>query len=224
MMSFQAIAIDGPAGAGKSTIAKLVSGKLGYCYVDTGAMYRSIALVLLRNEMTDGKDEQQMEALLTDSGLTVRYIDGVQHMFLHDEDVSGLIRAEEVGTAASKVAALPAVRRYLVALQRQLAADMDVVMDGRDIGSNVLPQAELKVYLTASVRTRAKRRQKQLMETGAEADLETICEDIRQRDARDMGRALNPLIQAEDAVLVDSSEMTIDEVVDRIVNLALERK
>ncbi|MDD7266997.1 MAG: (d)CMP kinase [Lachnospiraceae bacterium] len=223
-MSFQAIAIDGPAGAGKSTIAKLVSGKLGYCYVDTGAMYRSIALVLLRNEMTDGKDEQQMEALLTDSGLTVRYIDGVQHMFLHDEDVSGLIRAEEVGTAASKVAALPAVRRYLVALQRQLAADMDVVMDGRDIGSNVLPQAELKVYLTASVRTRAKRRQKQLMETGAEADLETICEDIRQRDARDMGRALNPLIQAEDAVLVDSSEMTIDEVVDRIVNLALERK
>lgn len=220
MKRTKAVAIDGPAGAGKSTIAKLVSERLGYCYVDTGAMYRSIALVLLRNQAVEGAQPEQIKALLENSSLSVRYIDGVQHMFLGEEDVSAAIRAEEVGTAASKISVYPEVRSFLVDMQRKLAAQMNVVMDGRDIGSNVLTDAETKIYLTASVETRANRRLLQLAQSGVQADLAVIAEDIRQRDERDMTRALNPLVQAADAVLVDSSHMSIEEVVDYIVKLA----
>ncbi|MDO5100637.1 MAG: (d)CMP kinase [Eubacteriales bacterium] len=224
MKQTRAIAIDGPAGAGKSTIAKLVSDRLGYCYVDTGAMYRSIALVLLRNGAIEGEQPERIKELLEGSRLAVRYIDGVQHMFLGEEDVSTAIRAEEVGTAASKISVFPEVRSFLVALQRDLAARMNVVMDGRDIGSNVLTDAKTKIYLTASVETRAKRRLLQLEQAGVQAELTVIAADIRQRDERDMTRALNPLVQAEDAVLVDSSDMTVEEVVERIVALATKER
>lgn len=212
------IAIDGPAGAGKSTIAKLIAKKLNYVYVDTGAMYRSIALYFLENDVND-KDEVAVESACQNIDVRIAYVDGEQQVFLNDKNVSKEIRQEKVGNMASVVAAKPVVRAKLLDLQRDLAAKQDVVMDGRDIGTFVLPNAEVKVYLTASVETRAMRRHLELVEKGQEADLEQIMKDIEQRDYQDMNREIAPLKQAEDAYFLDSSDMSIDQVVDKICSM-----
>ncbi|MBR3638661.1 MAG: (d)CMP kinase [Lachnospiraceae bacterium] len=212
------VAIDGPAGAGKSTIAKLVAKEKGFIYVDTGAMYRAIALHLLRKGVTpDEKDRFAAEC--ADADVTIRYVDGVQQVLLNGENVSGLIRTEEVGNMASSSSVDKDVRAKLLDLQRNLAKENDVVMDGRDIGTNILPNADVKVYLTASVEERATRRFKELTEKGQECDFEKIKADIKERDERDMNREIAPLKQAEDAVLIDSSDMTIEEVKDAICKL-----
>ena len=212
------VAIDGPAGAGKSTIAKLVAKEKGFIYVDTGAMYRAIALHLLRKGVTpDEKDRFAAEC--ADADVTIRYVDGVQQVLLNGENISGLIRTEEVGNMASSSSVDKDVRAKLLDLQRNLAKENDVVMDGRDIGTNILPNADVKVYLTASVEERATRRFKELTEKGQECDFEKIKADIKERDERDMNREIAPLKQAEDAVLIDSSDMTIEEVKDAICKL-----
>ena len=213
------IAIDGPAGAGKSTIAKRVSAELTFIYVDTGAMYRAIALYFLNNQINTA-DLNGVKKALDEIEIGIQYVDGEQRVLLNREDVSGRIRTEEVGNMASKAAALPCVREKLLELQRKLAREHDVVMDGRDIGTNILPNAQLKVYLTASTDTRANRRYKELREKGIDCDLEEIKKDIEQRDYQDMHRETAPLMQAEDAVYLDSSDMTIDQVVEQIKLLA----
>lgn len=213
------IAIDGPAGAGKSTIAKLVAKKLGFIYVDTGAMYRAIALYLLRQGI-DRTNEQAVEEAVQGAKITIRYQAGAQQVLLNGEDVSGLIRTEEVGNTASAVSVYPAVRAHLLELQRDLAASADVLMDGRDIGTCILPHADTKIFLTASSRVRAMRRYKELTEKGVMCNLEEIEQDIIERDARDMNRAVAPLKQAEDAVLLDSSDMTVEEVIQAILDCA----
>ena len=212
------IAIDGPAGAGKSTIAKRVSAELSFIYVDTGAMYRAIALYLLRKGIRTDDSEIVKEALKKIE-IAIQYVEGEQRVLLNGEDVSGKIRTEEVGNMASKAAALPCVREKLLELQRNLAKEHDVVMDGRDIGTNILPQAQLKIYLTASVDTRANRRYKELQEKKVDCDLEEIKKDIEQRDYQDMHRETAPLIQAKDAIYLDSSDLTIDQVVEKIKSL-----
>ena len=209
------IAIDGPAGAGKSTIAKRVAKDLGFVYVDTGAMYRALAVHFI-NENVDPSDTKAVVNAVKSAVVAIKYVDGVQHVFLNDNDVTDRLRTEEVGNMASVTSAIPEVREKLLELQRGLAASEDVIMDGRDIGTNILPNAELKIYLTASVDTRAKRRFDELTEKGEECDLEVIKKDIEDRDYRDMHRETAPLKQAEDAHLVDSSFMNIDEVVDAI--------
>ncbi len=216
------IAIDGPAGAGKSTIAKKVAKEMGFIYVDTGAMYRAMALYILQHGI-DEKNEQAIAAACDDIDVALRYEAGEQRVLLCGEDVSKEIRREEVGNMASVTSVYGCVRKKLVSLQQQLAAKEDVIMDGRDIGTCVLPQAPLKIYLTASVDTRAKRRYKELCEKNVTCDLAEIMKDIEDRDYRDMHREISPLKQAEDAVLVDSSDMTIDEVVTTIITLAKER-
>lgn len=216
-MSFN-IAIDGPAGAGKSTIAKLVAKKLNYIYVDTGAMYRAIAYFFLKNQIDYEKEEIASEKV-KDAIVTIQYENGEQQVLLNGENVNGYIRSEEVGTVASKTSAYQSVRAHLLLLQQNIAKENDILMDGRDIGTCVLPNADVKVFLTASVETRAKRRYDQLIEKGESADLDKIAAGIRERDERDMNREHAPLRQAEDAVLVDSSNMTIDEVVETISNL-----
>ena len=220
-MSFN-IAIDGPAGAGKSTIAKRAAKELSFIYVDTGAMYRSIALGLLRGGV-DIEDTQALEKALEQIEVSIGYENNEQQVFLNQENVSGLIRTEEVSRMASAASAKPQVRAKLTELQRSLARREDVLMDGRDIGTMILPDAQLKIYLTASVHTRALRRYKELIERGEDCSLEDIEKDIEERDYRDMHRETAPLCQAEDAVLIDSSEMTIDEVVERIISLAKSR-
>ena len=217
-MSYQ-IAIDGPAGAGKSTVAKAVAKRLGYIYVDTGAMYRAMALHLLRQGVDTG-DAAAVSAASRHADITISYADGVQQVLLNGENVTGLLRTEEVGNMASVSSANPDVRAKLVELQQALAARENVVMDGRDIGTCVLPQADVKVYLTASAACRAKRRYDELQAKGESCDLAAIEEDIRERDERDMTRAISPLRQAEDAVLVDSSDMTVEEVIEKIASLA----
>lgn len=214
------IAIDGPAGAGKSTIAKLVADKLGYIYVDTGAMYRSIALYFINNNI-DTDDSLSVETACNNIHVSIKYIDGVQQVYLNGENVSSAIRQEMVGNMASKVATKKPVRDLLLQLQRDIAAANDVVMDGRDIGTNVLPDADLKIYLTASVDERAERRYKQLVEKGEKPDINKIKEDIEQRDYHDMNRDIAPLKQADDAIYLDSSDMTIDDVVAYISDKAL---
>ncbi|HAR91974.1 MAG TPA: (d)CMP kinase [Eubacterium sp.] len=212
------IAIDGPAGAGKSTIAKIVAKELGFIYVDTGAMYRTLALACFRDGI-DTSDEAAVVAKCESVEVTLGYEDGTQKVYLNGEDVSTEIRREEIGNLTSAIAVFPGVRKILVALQKDLAAKNDVVMDGRDIGTAVLPNADLKIYLTASVETRAKRRYDELVEKGQTCDLKEIEKDIEDRDYRDMNREVSPLSQADDAVLVDSSDMTIDEVVAKIISL-----
>ncbi len=209
------IAIDGPAGAGKSTIAKRLAKKLGFIYVDTGAMYRAMAYYFLQHDI-DAKDEKAIAAACPDVDVTITYENGEQQVLLNGENVNGVIRNEEVGNMASSTSVYPVVRKKLVELQRQLAKSADVIMDGRDIGTCVLPDAQVKIYLTASSATRAKRRFDELSEKGVSCDLTEIEKDIIDRDYRDMHRETSPLRQAEDAVLVDSSEMNIDEVVDAI--------
>lgn len=216
------IAIDGPAGAGKSTIARLAAQRLGFLYVDTGAMYRAIALYLL-DAKTNIEDKDRLKSALDHIRINIVYEKDVQHVFLNLQDVSAEIRSEKVGNMASRTAALPEVRAKLLDLQRDIAAKNDVLMDGRDIGTNILPNAELKIYLTASVEVRAERRFKELKQMGGNPKLDVIKEDIEKRDFQDMNREIAPLRQAEDAVLVDSSNMTIDEVVSEIVRLAKER-
>ena len=210
------IAIDGPAGAGKSTIAKTIAKKLEFIYVDTGAMYRAMALFFIRSKIDD-TDEAVIDAACKNIKVSIAYENGMQQVILNGENVTGQIRAEEVGNMASKTSAYPSVRAALLDLQRDLAKTADILMDGRDIGTNVLPDADLKIYLTASVEVRAKRRYDELIEKGQEADLAVIEEDIKKRDHQDMTRDIAPLKQAEDAVLVDSSGMTIEEVVDTVL-------
>lgn len=216
------IAIDGPAGAGKSTIAKKVSKQLGYVYVDTGAMYRAMGLYFLRNHI-DGTDEQAVADSLDDVNVEIVYEDGEQKVLLNGENVNGLIRTEEVGNMASSTSQYASVRAKLLELQRNLARKMDVVMDGRDIGTTVLPDAEVKIYLTASVETRGKRRYEELCAKGVECDLEQIKTDIEERDYRDMHREVSPLKQADDAYYLDSSQMDIQEVTDAIISRIKER-
>ncbi|MCR5654644.1 MAG: (d)CMP kinase, partial [Lachnospiraceae bacterium] len=209
------IAIDGPAGAGKSTIAKKIAKKLGFIYVDTGAMYRAMALHLLRKEIP-AEDAAAISAACSDADISIEYRNGEQVVLLQGENVNGLIRTEEVGNMASASSVNGDVRKKLVALQQKLAETTSVVMDGRDIGTVVLPGADVKVYLTASSAVRAKRRFDELTAKGETCDLAKIEADIIERDERDMNREISPLRQAEDATLVDSSYMTIDEVVDAI--------
>lgn len=216
-MSFN-IAIDGPAGAGKSTIAKKVAKELSFIYVDTGAMYRAIAWYLIKHDISP-EDEAALEEACGQIHVDIGYKDGEQQVILNGENITGQIRTEEVGNMASAAAAKPCVREALLMLQRNLAAKTDVLMDGRDIGTNILPDAQLKIYLTASVKTRAKRRFLELREKGETCDLEKIVRDIEERDHRDANRELAPLKKAEDAVLIDSSDMSIEEVVARICGL-----
>ena len=212
------VAIDGPAGAGKSTIAKLVAKEKGYIYVDTGAMYRGLAIHFLDKGIQPQETEKVIEAC-KDAEVTIAYEDAVQHVYLNGKDLSSRLRNEEVGNMASVTSAIPEVRKKLLELQQNLAKTQNVIMDGRDIGTCVLPHADVKVYLTASVETRAKRRYQELQEKGEDCNLEEIAHDIEERDRRDMTREIAPLKQAEDAVLVDSSDMTIAEVVKTIVDL-----
>ena len=212
------VAIDGPAGAGKSTIAKLVAKEKGYIYVDTGAMYRALAIHFLKKNIS-AENVEQIILACADADVTIAYEDGVQQVYLNGENVTGFLREEAVGNMASVTSAIPEVRAQLLELQREMARTKDVVMDGRDIGTNVLPNAEVKVYLTASVQTRANRRYLELSDKGQECSLEDIARDIEERDTRDMNRETAPLRQAEDAVLIDSSDMSIDEVVEAIKNL-----
>lgn len=211
------VAIDGPAGAGKSTIAKLVAKEKGYIYVDTGAMYRGLAICFLNRGISPEEKDKVIEALKT-VDVTIRYKDGKQQVYLNGEDITARLREEAVGNMASKTSAIPEVRAKLLELQRNLARTSDVIMDGRDIGTCVLPNADVKIYLTASTHTRAKRRYNELCEKGIECDLKEIEKDIEERDHRDMTREIAPLKQAEDAILVDSSDLTIEEVVEKIIS------
>lgn len=217
------IAIDGPAGAGKSTIAKMVAQKLGFIYVDTGAMYRSIALYLLEHGV-DAKDEAAIAAACPDIQVSITYQDGEQQVILNGENVNGKIRTEQVSMMTSDTSKYPVVREKLLNLQRELAQKENVIMDGRDIGTCVLPGADAKIYLTASAAERARRRYKEQTERGVVCDIKDIERDIIARDEQDMNRAVAPLKQAEDAVLVDSSDMTIEQVVDAIIEVFQEKK
>lgn len=212
------IAIDGPAGAGKSTIAKLVAKEKGYIYVDTGAMYRGLAIHFIKKGIKPEETEKIIEAC-KDAEVSIGYEDGAQQIYLNGENITSMLREEEVGNMASMSSAVPEVRAKLLDLQRNLAKEKDVVMDGRDIGTHVLPDADVKVYLTASVECRANRRYKELTEKGIACDYDEIAKDIQERDTRDMNREIAPLKQAEDAVFVDSSDMTIEEVVKAITGL-----
>ena len=214
-----AIAIDGPAGAGKSTIAKKVAKELGYIYVDTGALSRAIAYYLLTNQI-DIDNEESLTKACDRITIRIAYEQDAQQVYLNEENVTSYLRTEETGNMASKSSAKPQVRAALLDLQRNMAKEYDVVMDGRDIGTNVLPDAEVKIYLTASSKERAKRRYKELVGKGETADFDKIEADIIERDNRDMNRAIAPLKQAEDAVLVDSSDMSIAQVVDTILTSA----
>lgn len=216
------VAIDGPSGAGKSTLAKRLAKELGYLYVDTGAMYRSIGLFALRKG-ADPKDEAAITALLPQIQIELRYVNGAQRVLLCGEDVSEAIRAEEVGMATSAVSAHPPVRAFLLELQRGMARTHDILMDGRDIGTVILPNASVKIFLTASAEARATRRFRELQEKGVDTDFETVLEDIRRRDYQDSHRATAPLRQAEDAVLVDTSEMNLEESFQALKSLILSR-
>ncbi len=212
------IAIDGPAGAGKSTIAKLIAKKLGYVYVDTGAMYRALAVFFIKKGLTPN-DTEEIKKVCKEANVTLQYENGIQQVYLNGENVTGMLREETVGNMASVSSAIGEVRAQLLELQRDMAKNNDVVMDGRDIGTNILPNADVKVYLTASVEERARRRYAELQGKGEACDFEKISKDIEERDLRDMSREIAPLRQAEDAVLVDSSDMSIEEVVGAIINL-----
>lgn len=212
------IAIDGPAGAGKSTIAKMIAKKLDYIYVDTGAMYRAIAYYLLMNKI-DIENQEELEKACENIQLEIKYENDMQQVYLNGENVTPYLRTEETGNMASRSSAKAPVRAALLDLQRNMAKEYDVVMDGRDIGTNVLKNAEVKIYLTASSKERASRRYKELIEKGEKADFDQIEADIIERDERDMNREIAPLKKAEDAALVDSSDMGIDEVIHTILEI-----
>lgn len=216
-----AIAIDGPSGAGKSTIARILAKDLHFLYVDTGALYRAVGYHMLCKGVTPG-DAAQVEPLLNGLDVALRYVDGEQHVFVNGEDVNAFIRTPEVSMAASAVSALPVVRRFLFDLQRDIAAQNNVIMDGRDIGTVVLPQAGLKIFLTASAEARAERRYKELIEKGVATTYDEVLADMQKRDHDDETRAAAPLKAAEDAILVDSTAYTLDEVVARLKDLVKE--
>ncbi len=217
MMAYS-VAIDGPAGAGKSTIAKIVAKKKEFIYVDTGAMYRAMALYFIKQGI-GASESEKISAAVDGADVTIEYVNGEQQVLLNGENVTAYLRTEEVGNMASASSVNGDVRKKLVELQQKLAATANVVMDGRDIGTCVLPNADVKVYLTASVEVRAKRRYDELIAKGLEADFEKIKKDIEERDYRDMNRDISPLRQAEDAVLVDSSNLTIEESAQAIMDL-----
>lgn len=218
------IAIDGPAGAGKSSIAKALSKRLGYIYIDTGAMYRAVALFFVENDVSDGTDSR-IESLLDKLEISIKYEDGAQKVILNGEDVTDKLRLEEIGKLASKFSAIGSVREKLVALQRKLAQKENVVMDGRDIGTVVLPNADLKIYLSASSKVRAKRRYLELLEKGhTDLDINEIEDEIIKRDEADMNREISPLKQADDAYYLDSSDMTLEEVVSKILSMVKEER
>lgn len=221
-MSFN-VAVDGPAGAGKSTIARAVAKQLNLIYVDTGAMYRAMALLVLRNGIDPGDTAAVIEKCFS-ADISIRYQDGEQVVMLNGDNVNPYLRTEEVGNATSVISTIPKVREKMVELQHDLAASSDCIMDGRDIGTCVLPDAGLKVYLTADSAVRAKRRYDELAAKGQACDLQKIQADIEERDYRDMHREISPLRRAEDAVLVDTSLMTVEEVIDCLVRLCLERR
>lgn len=216
------VAIDGPSGAGKSTLAKRLAAELGYIYVDTGAMYRSIGLYALR-QGADPKDEAAVTALLPQIGLRLASIDGTQHIYLNGEDVSAAIRQERVGMAASAVSAHPPVRAFLLELQRSMARSQNVLMDGRDIGTVILPNATVKIFLTASAEARAQRRFLELRQKGEPAEYEKVLADVQQRDYQDTHRAAAPLRQAEDAVLLDTSALDFEQSFAAMKKIILEK-
>ena len=216
------VAIDGPAGAGKSTLARRLAAEMGYIYVDTGAMFRTIGLYALRAGK-DPKDNEAVNALLPEIELHFAFIDGEQHVYLKEEDVSTAIRTEEVGMAASAVGANPAVRAFLLGMQRDMAKKQDVLMDGRDIGTVILPDAPVKIFLTASAQSRAERRYKELIEKGQQVTMDGILHDINERDRQDMTRAVAPLKQADDAVLLDTSSLTLEESIAAVLRIIREK-
>ena len=219
----QSIAIDGPAGAGKSTIAKKAAKELSFTYVDTGAMFRAMAVYMADHGISQD-DEKSISAACDDISIEIEYEDGAQQIILNGVNVTGRLREERIGNMTSAISVYPAVRTKLLELQRQIAATKSVIMDGRDIGTCVLPNAQVKIYLTASSKTRAQRRYDELTAKGVSCDFDEIEKDIIDRDYRDMHRETSPLKQAEDAVLVDSSEMDIDEVVEAIRSIYEEKK
>ncbi len=217
------IAIDGPSGAGKSSAAKALAKKLGYLYIDTGALYRAIGLFCIRQGVADMKDAAQVTPMLDGIDVSLRFVEGEQRVYLNGEDVSGLIRTQPVAQAASDVSAHPPVRAFLLDLQRKMAAENNVLMDGRDIGTVILPNADVKFFLTADARARAKRRTLELQAKGIAADFDTVLREIEQRDANDSSRATAPLKAAEDAILVDNSEMDQEETVEYMCRRIEER-
>ncbi|MBR5479831.1 MAG: (d)CMP kinase [Clostridia bacterium] len=217
-----AIAIDGPSGAGKSTIAKLLAKELGFIYVDTGAIYRTVGLYVFRKGL-DPADEEQVVSILPEVNIELTYKDGVQCMFLNGEDVSGAIREHQISSYASKVSAHPPVRAFLLEKQRDYAKKFSVIMDGRDIGTVVLPDAEIKIFLTASSEDRANRRYLELIEKGQKVDFETVHRDIKERDFNDANRATAPLKAADDAIVVDTSGNTLEQSVELLRNIVKER-
>lgn len=216
------IAIDGPAGAGKSTIARSLAAKLGYIYVDTGALYRAVGVNAMRAGM-DTKNAEQVTSILDETKVSLRFVDGEQRVFLGEEDVSTAIRQNEVSMAASNVSAIPKVREFLFDLQRDIAKKNNCIMDGRDIGTVVLPDAQIKIYLTASAEARADRRFKELTEKGQVVEYDTILKEIKERDYQDMNREIAPLKQADDAVLVDTTELDLQESIDYMIKVIKER-
>lgn len=213
-----AIAIDGPSGAGKSSIAKALAKKLGIVYVDTGAIYRTVGLYIWRNNV-DSKDASKIISMLPEISVKLAYVDGTQHIFLNGEDVSGLIRTETISKYASDVSAIPEVRAFLLSLQRDMAKENSVIMDGRDIGTVVLPDAEVKIFLTASAEVRAQRRYKELIEKGEKVEFEDVLAAIITRDTNDSSRATAPLKAADDAVILDSSDINAEQTLNAAIEI-----
>ena len=217
-MGYISVAIDGPSGAGKSTVARAAAARLGYVYVDTGAMYRAIGLAVCRRGILGG-GEEGIAAALPEIEIRLAYQDGAQRVLLNDEDVSDAIRTPEIAHYASKVSAVPEVRQFLLDVQRDMAKKGNILMDGRDIGTVILPDAPVKIFLTASAETRAERRYLELAEKGQQVTRESVLHDIVERDRQDMTRAVAPLRRAEDAVLLDTSEMTLEESIDAVLQI-----
>lgn len=222
-MKYISVAIDGPSGAGKSTIAKELAKRLGYLYVDTGAMYRAIGLAVRRKNI-DAEDIAGMISVLPEISVTLRYINGTQHVLLNEEDVSEEIRKPEISFYASKVSAVPQVRAFLLDLQRKMAENHHIIMDGRDIGTVILPNASVKIFLTASIESRAQRRYKELVEKGEAVTFAEVADDIEKRDNQDTMREIAPLKRAEDAVLLDTSELTLAESIDKAQDIIEKRQ
>lgn len=222
-MKYRSIAIDGPAGAGKSTLAKRLAQELGFLYVDTGAIYRTVGLSACRRGI-DPADETAVAGILPELSITMGYgADGLQHMLADGEDVTQAIRENEVSAYASKVASIPAVRDFLLEMQRKTAREHSVIMDGRDIGTVVLPQADVKIYLTAAAEARAERRYRELLERGQQADFDQVLQEVKERDRRDMERETAPLRQAEDAVLADTTGLDLEGSFQLLLGLIRER-
>ena len=223
MMKYISVAIDGPSGAGKSTVARAAAAKLGYVYVDTGAMYRSIGLAVCRRGIA-GEDTAGIIATLPEIAIQLTYQDGAQHVLLNGEDVAEAIRTPEISYYASKVSAVPEVRRFLLETQRNMAKNGNILMDGRDIGTVILPDAPVKIFLTASAQSRAERRYKELIEKGQQVTMDGILHDINERDRQDMTRAVAPLKQADDAVLLDTSSLTLEESIAAVLRIIREKR